>query len=164
VQVFNEGLISGREDLSDKRLSHFLVNSASNSGNSDIVRPRLTPSKQKDPLEFTSKILERDTALTEPVKLLVSLFNELAIFELGAEVSVECVKGLIVDSTGIGGVNSHPRKNFCSSISLQSAIGVPYLGVYVPYSQSIDVDFGLELSEEGKEQGFVRVVIFRSVP
>jgi hypothetical protein len=134
VQVFNKGLISGREDLSDKRLSHFLINSASNLENSDIVRPHLTPSKQKDPLKFTSKILEWDIALTELVKLLISLFNELAIFELGAEVLVEYIKSLIVDSTEIGDVNLYLRKNFYSSISLQSAIGVLYLGIYVLYS------------------------------
>jgi hypothetical protein len=73
-------------------------------------------------------------ALIELVKLLVSLFNELAIFELGAEVLIECVKDFIINNTGISGVNSYLRKNFCLSISLQSAIGILYLDVYIPYS------------------------------
>jgi hypothetical protein len=89
-----------------------------NSENLDIIRLYLILSKQKDPLEFTSKILERDTALIELVKLLVSLFNELVIFKLGAKISVEYIKSLIIDSTGISGVNSYLRKNFCLSISL----------------------------------------------
>lgn len=46
------------------------------------IRPRLISGEKEDPFELTSKFLERGAALTEPVKSLVGLFDELAIFEL----------------------------------------------------------------------------------
>jgi hypothetical protein len=67
MQVFQESIIHYRQQLANNSLSHFLVNSTSESYNANVINPGLASGKEKETFEFSSELCKRGAALAQSV-------------------------------------------------------------------------------------------------
>jgi hypothetical protein len=149
MQVFQESIIRCGQQLADDSLSHFLVDSASESCNANVVSPGLASGKEKETFEFSSELCKRGAALAQSVQSLVRLLNELPVSKEDIEVLIELFEYIGCGGSRIYRMNSDPGIYLAPGVAGQSVEGVPYAGEAVSDDISIDSELGSELGKKG---------------